>query len=323
MDTKNTGVTGKRWLKLSLQTPSPLIESVSDLLGVLSGSGVELSPEKENGSLISGFFPVEGSRAEERALLTAIGEKMEEIFGLYALPMPALLTEIIDDQDWATSWKQFFTPVEIVPGLVIKPSWEEYQATSNEKIIEMDPGQAFGTGQHESTQMALFLLSSSFTKKPVEKVLDVGTGTGILAMAAILFGAESGVAIDNDPEAVRVATENINANALAAKITTSTKDLADIQGEFPLIMANIVHDVLVQMAHQFKGLLDPDGRVILAGILIGEQEENIILSMGSLVFSCKRACMMGSGLRCCCSVDENVYVLTPKSYILQRKIESR
>lgn len=167
---------------------------------------------------------------------------------------------------------------------MIKPSWEEYQAVNNEKIIEMDPGQAFGTGQHESTKMALSLLSTSFTKKPVDKVLDVGTGTGILAMAAVLFGAESGVAIDNDPEAVRVATENINANALAAEITTSTTDLADIQGEFPLIMANIVHDVLVQMAPQFKGLLDPDGRVILAGILIGEQEENIIRIYGELGF---------------------------------------
>ena len=284
MDTKNTGVAGKRWLKLSMQTPSPLVESVSDLLGVLSGSGVELSPEKEDCSLISGFFSVEGGETEERALISSVGEKMAELFGLYELPLPELLTEIIDDQDWATSWKQFFTPVEIVPGLVIKPSWEEYQAVNNEKIIEMDPGQAFGTGQHESTKMALSLLSTSFTKKPVDKVLDVGTGTGILAMAAVLFGAESGVAIDNDPEAVRVATENINANALAAEITTSTTDLADIQGEFPLIMANIVHDVLVQMAPQFKGLLDPDGRVILAGILIGEQEENIIRIYGELGF---------------------------------------
>jgi ribosomal protein L11 methyltransferase len=282
MDKKNTGPAGKKWLKLSLQTPGPLVESVSDLLGVLSGSGVELSPEKEDGCLISAFFPLEGGEAEERVLITMVGEKIVEFFGFYELTMPALQTEIIDDQDWATSWKQFFSSVEIVPGLVIKPSWEEYQAAHNEKIIELDPGQAFGTGQHESTQMALSLLSTHCTSHPVDRVLDVGTGTGILAMAAVLFGAESAVAIDNDPEAIRVAKENISINGLASQIKVSLTDLIDIQGPFPLILANIVHDVLVEMAPQFKELLDSDGTVILAGILSGEQEKNIIRVYGEL-----------------------------------------
>ena len=276
MDEKNTGPVGKKWLKIGLQTPIRLVESVSDLLGVLSGSGVELSPETERGTLISGFFPFEGGATEKLEITQSVCTKMEELFLLYELPVPEIMTEVIDDQDWATSWKQFFTPVEIVPGLIIKPSWEEYQAADNEKIIEMDPGQAFGTGQHASTRMALSLLTTSLFEQTVERVLDVGTGTGILSMAAALLGVESVVAIDNDPEAVRVAGENVAANGLAEKILISTTDLADIQGPFPLILANIVHDVLAEMAPQFSRLLSPGGRVVLAGLLSGEQEKNII-----------------------------------------------
>ncbi len=272
---KNTKSAGRKWLKLSLQTPSRLVESVSDMLGVLSGSGVEISPETESGSLISGFFPVENG-ADETEIVGSVRQVLEELFQLYAQPIPEIKTEIIDDQDWATSWKRFFTPVEIVPGLIIKPSWEEYQAAGNEKIIEMDPGQAFGTGQHESTRMALSLLKTCLSGQPAARVLDVGTGTGILAMAAVLFGSDSVVALDNDPEAVRVAGENVATNGLAENISVGITDLADVPGPFSLIVANIVHDVLVEMAPQLKALLSPGGRVILAGILSGEQEENII-----------------------------------------------
>lgn len=281
MDEKNTEPADRKWLKLSLQTPTRLVESVSDMLGVLSGSGVEISPETEEGSVISGFFPVEKGDDVE-AIISSSRPALEELFQLYAEPIPELRTEIIDDQDWATSWKRFFTPVEIVPGLIIKPSWEEYQAEGNEKIIEMDPGQAFGTGQHASTRMALSLLSTSLSEQPVEKALDVGTGTGILAMAAVMFGVDSVVAIDNDPEAVRVAGENVEANGLAGKISVGVTDLDQVQGSFPLILANIVHDVLVEMAPQFRKLLAPGGRVILAGILQGKQEENIIRVYGEL-----------------------------------------
>lgn len=288
MGEKNVDGVGKKWLKLSVQTPGRLVESVSDLLGVLSGSGVEVRPETEQGSLISAFFSME-AEAGEAKLTQEIHNKLLELFGLYELPMADLLSEIIDDQDWATSWKQFFTPVEIVPGLVIKPSWEEYSPRHNEKIIEMDPGQAFGTGQHESTKMALSLLTTALTERPVDRVLDVGTGTGILAMAAVLFGARSTVAIDNDPEAVRVAGENIKANTLEENITTRTTDLADIEGRFPLILANIVHDVLVEMAPRFAELIEPEGRIILAGILTGEQEKNIIRLYGELGFQLQKS----------------------------------
>jgi len=183
---------------------------------------------------------------------------------------------MINDEDWSTSWQQFFKPFAIIPGLIIKPSWESYEKKTDEQMIELDPGMAFGTGQHASTRLALGLIHDCFQKQPPKNVLDIGTGTGILAMAAVLFGAADGVAIDNDSEAVRVAIENITDNNLQQKINTSAAGLADITGSFDLICANIVHDVLVDLAPNIGRLLSPGGKLVLAGILRGPQEESII-----------------------------------------------
>ncbi len=276
MDETGRGRKGNRWLKVSLQVPATLVESVSDLMAVLSGSGVEISPETAEGIRISGFFPYTDDMNPDAEITRVVQGKMEDLFDLYGRSAPALSVEIFDDQDWATSWKRFFTPVEIVPGLIVKPSWEEYPAREGERVIEMDPGQAFGTGQHASTRMALSLLTMSLVRHPADRMLDVGTGTGILAIAAALYDVRRVVAIDNDPEAVRVAGENSVNNKVAGAVMVSGMDIADVRGNFSMIAANIVHDVLVSMAPHLQKLLAPGGRVVLAGILKGEQEENCI-----------------------------------------------
>jgi len=288
MGAKKESGEGKKWLKISIQTPSQLIEPVSDNLGIMSGSGVDLTPENEAGSRISAFFPQQEGN-EDGPTLEGARRVLEELFELYGFEMPEIETEVIDDQDWATSWKRFFTPVEIVPGLIIKPSWETFQAEEGQKIIELDPGQAFGTGLHESTRMALSLLGKTLHRQAAQRALDVGTGTGILAMAATLFGVESVLAIDNDPDAVLIAGENIENNRLDSRIEHSTLPLDKVAGPFPLIMANIVHDVLVAMAPRFGELSPPGGRIILAGLLTGEQEENCLRVYQELGFSLMEA----------------------------------
>lgn len=273
----------KKWLKITLPCPPRLSEAVSDLMGVLSGTGVEIHPlEGKDLHEISGFFEFEDSDDASLETTTALQKKVLQelagLFAVYGMDMPAAETAILDDQDWATSWQQYFTTFEIAPGLVIKPSWESYTKKENEHVLEMDPGMAFGTGQHESTRLALSLLSFCFRNRRdrIESVLDVGTGTGILAMAAAVFGAGHVVAVDNDPEAVTAACDNIRRNRLTEKITVTDTPLADIRGQFDLICANIVHDVLIDMAPQFKRLLAPGGHVVLAGLLSGEQVNNII-----------------------------------------------
>lgn len=265
----------KKWLKVSICCPEELVDSVSDLLGNLSGCGVEIRPVDE-GADVTGFFtPEPGGEDSVRREIT---QQLDTLLQLLDHPFIEPRFEAMDDEDWAVSWKRFFKPFAITKGLIIKPSWEEYDPAPGEKIIEIDPGMAFGTGQHASTQMALDLIRQVFEEGlPVSRAADIGTGTGILAMGAALFGAGEVIATDNDPEATEAAEANVAANKLDGIITVSDQDLDELKPPFELICANIIHDVLVEMAPTFiNNLLAPTGRVVLAGILSGEQEENII-----------------------------------------------
>jgi ribosomal protein L11 methyltransferase len=275
--------TDTQWLKITLLCPLPLLESAADLMAVLSGSGVEQTPETASGAYISGFFQLAARSNDDQVsphsadqILEHVHAQMTELFALYNCTPPQPTTTLLADEDWAISWQQYFKPFEIVPGLVIKPSWEHYQQEPGQHILELDPGMAFGTGQHASTRMALAFIAQCMREQAAQAVLDVGTGTGILAMAAALFGAQRIIAIDNDPDAVTVARENIVKNRLDTQIETSTTPVEQIQGSYQLVCANIVHDVLVTMAPILTRLTAPGGHLILAGILSGEQEKNII-----------------------------------------------
>lgn len=274
--TANTG----QWLKLSFICPQALVEAASDLLAVQSGSGVEQSPESGAGSRLSGFFYIEAADAEKEAgqvedVLSATKDALRELFALYGKPLPELEHELLANEDWATSWQQYFKPFAIAPGLVIKPSWEDYAPGPGEQVLEMDPGMAFGTGQHASTRGALQLMQQCCKETIPEKVLDVGTGTGILAMAAALWGAAEVLAIDNDPEAVRVARENVAQNALSGQIRVESTSLEALEGSYALICANIVHDVLLAMLPHLSRLAARPGYLVMAGILAGTQERSI------------------------------------------------
>jgi len=265
--------TGQCWLKLSVPAPPIMEEALTDLLAAESGNGVEVTPVREGSLIVSGFFPVR--KSDQEILLRRLESRLEELFALYGLSLPALSQRLLEDEDWATSWQRYFQPMHIVDGLVVRPSWERYTPADHERVIEMDPGQAFGTGQHASTRLALELVRDLLSDLPAPRVLDVGTGTGILAMAAALFGAASVLALDNDPEAVRVARENTIRNRLSDRVRVSDQEVADLEESFDLVVANIVHDVLAALAPDLVRVLAPGGRLVLAGILAGEQVESL------------------------------------------------
>lgn len=277
---EHPGAQDGRWLKLSVLCPVSLVEAVSDLLAVRSGSGVEQSPETAAGCRLSGFFYVDAADQEAvQAQVAQISHEtastLAELFALYDKPCPPLGQDLLANEDWATSWKQHFKAFTIAPGLVIKPSWEEYTPSAEEQVLQMDPGMAFGTGQHASTRGALQLIRHCMQERIPARVLDVGAGTGILAMGATLWGAPEVLALDNDPEAVRVARENVAQNQLAERIRVELTPIAELSGSFDLICANIVHDVLVDMLPQISRLAARPGYLVLAGILAGPQERNI------------------------------------------------
>ncbi|WP_417912830.1 50S ribosomal protein L11 methyltransferase [Candidatus Electronema sp. TJ] len=283
-----SGANASQWLKTTFPCPETALEAVTDLLGVLSGSAVEQSPVKDGLSQISGFFEFTSEAGRDEAF-RRLEQELGELLAAYGLPAPEISSSVLADEDWATSWQQYFTPFAIVPGLIIKPSWESYAAQPGEQVLEMDPGMAFGTGQHASTQLALSLVQSCCRTAPPERMLDVGTGTGILAMAAVLFGAKEATAIDNDPVAVAVAAENIARNGLAERIAVSAKPLEEISGQFDLICANILHDVLAELAPALVRRLAAKGQIILSGLLCGSQEESILRIYGALGLRLRQA----------------------------------
>jgi len=271
----------KSWRRINIKTPSSLTEIVGTFLCDLTGHGIELTDNREGEETITAYLP---ESTDTRTLLLQIEEFLDRL--RQNLPHGQELEisySSLPEEDWNLNWKKHFKPEHITRRLVIKPTWEYYSAAAEEKIIEMDPGMAFGTGHHASTRLCTRFIDLLLQNPhPPTTVLDVGTGTGILAMAAVLLGAQSAYAIDNDPEAVKVAAENILRNKLADRITASGLDLRNLTGRFDLVIANIIHDTLIELAPYIIDRLNPDGHLILAGILAGEQEINITRTYSAL-----------------------------------------
>lgn len=176
-----------------------------------------------------------------------------------------------DDSDWLYKWQEYFKPTKIGERIVVKPGWEDYDPSAGELVIEMDPGMAFGSGLHETTSMCVKALERYMPEDA--NVLDVGTGTGILAMAAVLLGAESALGIDIDEEAVRVAGENIRKNGLDNSIVITKGDLMEgVDFRADVIVANLMADLVMMLSPAAAAQLGPGGIYITSGILDIKEE---------------------------------------------------
>ena len=181
-----------------------------------------------------------------------------------------------DDSEWLYRWQEYFKPTKVGERIVVKPGWEDYEAANGELVIEMDPGMAFGSGLHETTSMCVKALEKELVNANPEqriKVLDVGTGTGILAMAAVLLGADDALGIDIDDEAVRVAAENIEKNGLSDKIRIRKGDLmAGVDYDADIIVANLMADLVIKLSPSAAAQLRKGGMYITSGILDIKEE---------------------------------------------------
>ncbi|MEA3468471.1 MAG: 50S ribosomal protein L11 methyltransferase [Thermodesulfobacteriota bacterium] len=266
------------WLKSQLKIDPTLEEAVVDFLVGVMGAGVEQAVDTDDPDLCLNVYLEDQSPDEQsqQQLQNKLETYLIELAKIFQVKQPQISWELLEDQDWSNNWKVHFTPFEITPGLVIAPTWEKYTARQGEQVIVMDPGMAFGTGHHATTSLSLDFIRQILSTNRESCVLDVGTGTGILGMGAALFGAARVLGIDNDPEAVRAATENVLLNNLNLTMEVTRTPLQEIQERFSLIVANIIHDVLITMNRDFNKLLEKNGNLVLSGILHGEQEKNIL-----------------------------------------------
>lgn len=176
-------------------------------------------------------------------------------------------SSVIKAENWAESWKRFFKVVKISPQLVVRPPWEDYTPKANERVLTLDPGMSFGTGKHATTQACMNLLDKLSLENPDRDVLDIGCGSGILSIAAAKLGFKSVKGIDNDPDAVRIAQENAEANAVKADFATC--DLAVSEEKATVVVANVLAVVLKEFAVPVANAVRkvPGNALILSGIL--------------------------------------------------------
>ncbi len=215
------------------------------------------------------------SGGEEPGKLIGLLEDFRRVFSLSS-PVP-FSSSLLKGDDWANGWKSHFKPLKIGSRLLVCPTWETAVPAGAEKVIFMDPGMAFGTGHHETTRLCLEWLDAyedrGMSLAPARSLLDVGTGSGILAMAGALLGFDPVVAVDNDPEALHVAMENVQLNGLNGKVQLKLSDNVDVSGRFHVVMANIQAVPLIDMSKTLAGFLEEQGQLVLSGILLEQRQQ--------------------------------------------------
>lgn len=281
------------WAELCCQVPKDLADQLADFLVELSGNGVcidnqtldtfSLETLDESPVLtVKAYFAagpeLERNVAEVTAYLASLCAGLPDFS-----PLPPVAS-VVKQEDWATSWKQYFHTGTIGRRLVLKPSWEEFTPKGDQVVIEIDPGMAFGTGTHPTTRLCLEALerivdaAPPFTGSSLPasfNVLDVGTGSGVLSIAARKLGAGHMVALDIDPQAVEVARENLANNGIFEALDVCTTPVSEIMAEFSVVFANILAEDLIRMSPMLTPRLLKGGMLILSGILT-EKEAGVI-----------------------------------------------
>ncbi len=276
----------KKWLEMSLAIPDQAVDLVSQVLMDLGCVGVTAAekvldtfvvPNPEslgNDPVLRAYFVYP---EDVEALRSNVSQSLSSLAGLYPeLAETHFEHRTLADHDWASDWQQHFPPFRVGHRLVIRPSWIDWPVSGDEVVLTLDPGQAFGTGTHATTGLCLQALSEHFeSSTPPQRILDVGTGSGILAMAGAALGAEEVIACDIDSQACQVATANIQQNQLARQISVTDQALDEIPGQFDLVLANILAAENIRLAAQLVERLTLQGRLVLSGILI-EQEQQVL-----------------------------------------------
>ena len=219
--------------------------------------------------LVKGWFEL---NEHTHDVLNNVRQRLNELKQDAFIDMGTLELEMknVADEDWAENWKKYYKPFRIGSHLVVKPTWEEYTAQPDDLIIELDPGMAFGTGTHETTNMCMKHLEDGM------RVMDGGTGSGILAIAAARLGAKDILAIDIDPDAVKVAVENVELNGVQEQVRVVVGDLCKSEAmPCDLAVANIVADAICMLAGPLTRHLEK-GRLLICSGIIREREQDVM-----------------------------------------------
>ena len=275
------------WLELSVEADPEAVEAVSEILGRVAPGGTSVEPAFElvddglgaridvtRPATVRAYVPARDAAAADRAAdeaAVALGHL--QAFGLRTIG--ELRTRLVDEADWADAWKAHFPVMRIGRHVVIRPTWRRHRAAPDDVVLAIDPGMAFGTGLHPTTRLCLVALErlADAGRMTGARVLDVGCGSGILAIAAVRLGAADAVGVDTDPIAIESTLANARRNRLAPRIRASVGSLPTGEPPFDVIAANLIAGVLVQIAAQLAAELAAGGRLVASGIFVDREGE--------------------------------------------------
>ncbi|MFC7393298.1 50S ribosomal protein L11 methyltransferase [Scopulibacillus cellulosilyticus] len=283
-----------KWSEICIHTTQEAVEPIANILHESGSSGVVIEDpmdlQKDWSSVYGeiydlnpGDYPVEGVLVKAYLPVNSfLGETVDEIkeainnLLLHQIDLGENTITIseVNEEEWATAWKKYYKPVKITERITITPTWEEYkQERQNETVIELDPGMAFGTGTHPTTVLCIQALEKVL--KQGDKVIDVGTGTGVLSIAAAKLGAESVLAFDLDDVAVQSAKINVKLNKVQDKVTVKQNNLLDnLTDSAPrVIVANLLAEIVIRLSDDAAKVLSSDGYFITSGIIKNKKDE--------------------------------------------------
>lgn len=258
------------YYEMTVQIGHEALEAVTDFL-VRHGAG-GVAYDEGPVSVVRAYFRPESVGKVQRQLEEHLDRLPE--YGLEP-GTPQVSVRFVPNADWANAWREYYHVHRVGQRLVIRPVWEEYQAQPGDVVIDMDPGMAFGTGEHATTALCLEALDAVVRKG--DRVADIGTGSGILSIAAAKLGASQVDAVDVDPEAVRVAIQNVNANEVQERVRVALGD-ADCLKQFgrepyDVLVMNIIADVIIASLPKLTAYIDQHTTVLLSGIIDSRRED--------------------------------------------------
>lgn len=279
---------GLKWAEVSIQTTHEATDVVAEIYHDIGAQGVVIEdPELLNSYIDSGMWDFSDiERAEQTDIVTIkaylpADEDLDERLRSFELRIREfqeregddmekgscrITWKPVQDEDWADNWKQYFHPEKVGGMIVIKPTWEDYTASPDDIVVELDPGSAFGTGTHPTTAMCIRELEKLV--RGGMRVFDVGTGSGVLAITAAKLGAGEVVAMDYDKTSVGIAAENIAQNGVASLVKTGVSDkLHSFEGKADLIVANIIADIVIDLLAEVDEHLARGGHLLASGII--------------------------------------------------------
>ena len=272
------------WLELAVEADPEAVEAVSEILGRVATGGTTVEPafdlvdeglgariDPTRPAVVRGYVPADAADGAAAQVAEALGHL--QAFGLRQIG--ELRTRIVEEADWADAWKAYFPVMRVGRRLVIRPTWRDHTPAPDDVVLALDPGMAFGTGLHPTTRLCLAALEPLADDGRLDgaHVLDVGCGSGILAIAALRLGASDALGVDTDPIAVEATADNAHRNGLGRRLVVRQGSLPSGEGPFDVVLANLVAGVLVPLAPLLRDELQPDGTLVASGIFADREAE--------------------------------------------------